>query len=251
LAQGKPKKKGGWIVTGAAAAVLAVLTGFAGGFGTKLADVVSSGNPKLLSHSVEALESRCFGGEFIPQSAVKKVLEEGPGNWEAVEGQPGAAPITQDIVQVSIQGESARKITLTGIKVHASRHSRPAGASFAEACGGPIEGRALEVDLDADPPRVVDSTATTDGLLGVRGPGGERIFGQIRFPWSVSLTDPLLLYLVARTQSCHCEWSAEIPWVSGGERGAIVIDEGHAVTYSAGLPHYGEYDNRWKLYPYR
>jgi hypothetical protein len=182
LAQGKSKKKGGWIVTGAAAAILAVLTGFAGGFGTKLADVVSSGNPKLLSYSVEALESRCFGGEFIPQPAVKKVLEEGPGNWEAVEDQPGAVPVTQDIVQVSIQGESARKITLTGIEVHASRRARPAGASFAEACGGPIEGRALEVDLDADPPKVVDSTSTTDGLLGVRGPGGEHIFGQIRFP---------------------------------------------------------------------
>jgi glycosyltransferase involved in cell wall biosynthesis len=37
----------------------------------------------------------------------------------------------------------------------------------------------------------------------------------ITFPWTVSLTDPLLLYVVAIAEFCACKWSAEIPWVSG------------------------------------
>ncbi len=63
----------------------------------------------------------------------------------------------------------------------------------------------------------------------------------IRFPWTVSLTDPLLLFVVAETKSCYCEWSAHIPWVSGSQRGTILVDErggGFRVVGEGGFDQY-------------
>ncbi|HMI80899.1 MAG TPA: hypothetical protein VK480_03840, partial [Solirubrobacterales bacterium] len=73
----------------------------------------------------------------------------------------------------------------------------------------------------------------------------------IAFPWTVSLTDPLLLYVVASADSCYCIWRAEIPWVSGSERGTIKIDnggEGFAVVGAEGVPHYTLGAGGWELF---
>jgi hypothetical protein len=157
-----------------------------------------------------------------------------------------------DVVEVSVQGESARKITLTGIDFEVSHRERPVGAIFREPCGGPIVGRALEVDLDASPPRIVESSAETNGLLGSRTASGRPLTRQIRFPWTVSLTDPLLLYVIGTTKACYCEWRAEIPWASGSERGSIQIDDqgqAYRVASGDGLRSYTSTGTRWVGYP--
>jgi hypothetical protein len=251
-ARGKPKKRWAWILTAAGAALLAVITAFASGFGSKLADSVSSGDSPLVSYSTELLAGKCRGGEFVPRSSLPAVL--GPGgeyDWEALERQPGAAQANVNPVQVSIQGESARTITLTRVEFHVTRHRRPRGGAFSGQCGDAYRGRALEVDLDSSPPRIVDSNLDEQGVLGSRNLQGERMYRPIRFPWTVSVTDPLLLEILATTDSCYCTWSAAIPWVSGGSRGTIAIDndgDGYTVAGTAGLPIYTPSVNGWRRY---
>ena len=78
-------------------------------------------------------------------------------------------------------------------------------------------------------------------MMEARGSNGERITRPIRFPWTVSLTDPLLLDVIATTSSCYCVWSAEIPWVSGAHRGTIRIDnhgDGYRLVGTNGLTSY-------------
>jgi hypothetical protein len=250
-AEKKAKRRRAWVLSVTGAVLLAAVTAFASGLGSKLADSIGSDQP-LLSYSTELLSSKCRGGEFVPRSALEAVI--GPGSkyaWENLERQPGAAQANVNPVQVSIQGESARTITLTGIEFHVTRKRRPLGASFSGQCGDAFVGRAMEVDLDASPPRVVDSNATEAAALGARGPKGERPYKPIRFPWTVSLTDPLLLELLATTSSCYCTWSAEIPWVSGGSRGTIDVDnegEGYTVVGTEGLPIYAPSVDHWQRY---
>ncbi|HEX6152642.1 MAG TPA: hypothetical protein VFZ19_03880 [Solirubrobacterales bacterium] len=144
---------------------------------------------------------------------------------ELMKLDPAAAAAGRGMVQVAIQGESERKVTLTGIEFQVERSPPPEGAVFDFPCGGSTVGRIIEVDLDPIPPQITASSAEVDGSLGtIRGRPLSR---PIRFPWTVSLTDPLLLYVIAASDRCYCAWTAEIPWVSGSQRGVIsVADEG-------------------------
>jgi hypothetical protein len=112
------------------------------------------------------------------------------------------------------------------------RSPRPDGATFSAPCGGPLTGRGVQVDVEANPPRIISSSKSTDGYVSAGGlPGSDT--APITFPWTVSLTDPLLLYVVASADTCYCVWTAEIPWVSGSEKGTVEIDNegrGYAVV---------------------
>ena len=57
----------------------------------------------------------------------------------------------QSVVLVSIQGESARTITLTGIRFDVKRRAQPAGAVFVNPCGDNINGRSLRQTSTACP----------------------------------------------------------------------------------------------------
>lgn len=243
----------GWLLGAIASVVLAVVTAFVGGFGSRVADRVASSSPPLLSYSASPVSGECTGGTFLPTASMEGVLDEPPpSHWTAIEAEEGAAAPGRDQVEVSIQGESARTVTLTGISFDVKRKPPSQGAIFNAPCGGPLVGRALEVDLDSSPAKVVDSTVEPNGILGSRTADGRPLTKPIRFPWTVSLTDPLLLYVVATTKSCSCTWSAEIPWVSGGKRGTIAIDnggKGFRVVDGGGLPAYTALDGHWQRYP--
>jgi hypothetical protein len=246
----KPKRRRGWVLPAIGAVLLAAITAFASGLGAKLADSVGSDDPQLLSFSAELLPGKCRGGEFVPRSSLPAVLNSASRyDWEILERQPGAAQANVNPVQVAIQGETGRPVTLTRIEFHVTRHRRSPGGAFIGACGDAFTGRSLEVDLDATPPRIVDSNATEDGVLGARRLNGQRPYRPIRFPWTVSVNDPLLLEILATTTSCDCTWIAAIPWVSGGSQGTIVIDndgDGYRVVGTNGLPVYGPSANGWQ-----
>jgi hypothetical protein len=46
------------------------------------------------------------------------------------------------------------------------------------------------------------------------------------FPWTVSLTDPLLIHIVTIAKRCYCVWRAFVTWRSGSKSGRIAIDNG-------------------------
>jgi len=98
-------------------------------------------------------------------------------------------------------------------------------------------GHYIVVDLDSSPPKLIDATSIFSGRI-----------RPIKFPWTVSLTDPLLLYVSAQSQRCFCEWYAEIPWVSGAKRGVIRIgnpSDGFRLTNDHGLPSYVPSEDGW------
>lgn len=205
--------------------ILAAIVAFASGFGSKIADDVGMSSKPLLSYSVEEEHGSCGAPTFLPKGEATEVLRQKvPEHWDSIGGRPQAALAGFDTVMVSIQGESNRTITLTGIEFEVTRHPIPQGGSFALPCGGPGTGRSISVDLDHTPPRILSSNRDPNAMTGSELNGrGEP--SPIHFPWTVSVTDPLLLFVIAETKSCYCEWSARIPWVSGSERGTIDVDE--------------------------
>lgn len=234
--------------------VLAALTAFVVNLVNKGTDkIVSASSSAAVSYSSAPLGSECGVETFLPEPIAQRVLSRlVPYRFTTIEDQPGAAPAGKAIVEVSIQGESARAITIIGISFKVHRRPRPPGTTFTEACGGPLTGRAVEVDLDTSPPRIIGTNAAPEAFLGE----GKEDFNNeplkvrpITFPWKVSLTEPLQLYLIATTTSCYCGWQAELRWVSGAQRGTIPIsNHGHdyLVAGASGVRVYiGEYGEAW------
>lgn len=219
----KRRKK---VLTTVGAVVLAGLTAAATGLGQKAVDVLTTGPPGTpISYSVEEEGTECGSVTYLPNAKVKSTLRHGPPtNWHRFQYQEAAAFASNDVVQVAIQGESARTVTLTGIRFKVVRSTRRDGALFSAPCGGGINARGLVVDVERNPPEVVSSSEELEGSI-ESGGMSESSTSPIIFPWTVSLTDPLLLFVVAKANFCDCMWSAEIPWVSGGQRGAIKIDD--------------------------
>lgn len=238
------------LLAGGAAILLAALTAVASGLGAKAVDYVTAIGQPLLSYSEEEMGWECGSSTYLPEWKVEAVRRQAPPmDWDSFQHQSGAVFAGEDVVQVAIQGESMRKVTLTGIKFRVERRVRKPGATFAAPCGGGLKGRGIYVDVGANPVRTIASSASKEGEVHSGGLAGSPT-PPITFPWTVSLTDPLLLYVVATADSCHCTWSAEIPWVSGGETGVVQIDNGgngYAVVGQQGLPSYTIGPEGWEL----
>ncbi len=244
---GRRHRAGRWLGATLVSVAIAGVTAFAVGVGSKEADKVESAG--TLSSSVTRLGAECGVGTYLPESVAQRVLEKPrPANWGVIEEQPGAAAFSESVAQVSIQGESERTVVLTGVHFTVHREPRPKGSVFEEPCGGPIAGRALVADLDVSPPRIVASSSDPNGLAGSEE-NGHLLTRPIRFPWTVSVTDPLLLYVIARTDSCYCKWTAKLPWVSGGRHGSVTIDDGgkeFAVVGGANLTQHLFLNGHWE-----
>lgn len=242
-------KAGKWVAGAIGTFFLAGVVAFASGLGSKAAEDIGKESHPAISYSVAVKATDCFSGTFLPAKVAETVLREKPPvDWRIIERQAGAVPAGREPVEVAIQGESERKVTLTGIEFHVHPLPRPDGRVVYDPCGGPTIGRSIEVDLDARPPRIIASSAEADGMPTTK-PYPRLDMLPIRFPWTVSLTDPLLLEIIVDTKHCYCGWSADIPWVSGALRGVIHVDD-HGkefiVANSAGLDTFGKYSERWQ-----
>jgi hypothetical protein len=245
----KRRKK---VLAAIGAAFVTVLTTIATGLGQKAVDAVTAGDPgPPVSYSVEEQGAECGSITYLPGGKVGSALRLGPPtDWEAFQHQQGAAFASDDLVQVAIQGESGRTVTLTGIRFDVERAKRHDGALFSAPCGGGINARGLVVDVERNPPKVVSSSEELEGSIESGGTPGSPT-SPITFPWTVSLTDPLLLYVVATADFCDCKWSATIPWVSGDQRGTIQIDdhgEPFRVIGEEALDAYTLGEDGWSMY---
>ncbi len=237
--------------------VLAFLAGLAGALLTAAAAAVGTdlgrgivgltkSEPSLVTSSATEQIFECGTNLFVAEPKASGIVSGGirtPRDWNVFDRQNDAVVVEKSDVEISIQGESERPITLTGIDVEVERKRRPAGAVFSNPCGGPGTGRYLLLDLDRSPPQIAASSDDPEAVVGA--PSG---FRPIRFPWLVSLTDPLLLHIVARTERCYCIWRAFITWKSGSRSGQIAVDndgEGYAVVGRFEVPHYLRGNRGW------
>lgn len=236
------------------AVLITVLGAAVTGLGEALIDGLFPERRPLLSYGLEEMGSECGVSTYLPTDEALETIDRAPPyeleEWARFRHQPGAAFAGRDLVRVSIQGESARKITLTGIEFEVSRRERSDGMTFSAACGDALRGRGLQVDLDSDPPKILSSSKTTEGIV-TAAPSESVDTFPISFPWTVSVTDPLLLYVLATSRSCDCIWKARIPWVSGSKKGSIQIDnggDGYRVVGSDGLAGYTSTGTDWQRY---
>jgi hypothetical protein len=202
--------------------------------------VLVEGQDLVVSASAEEVVVECGTQLFLERDRTDSVLGSAQRqmlDWPVFRQSNGAVPAGVSLVDVSIQGESARKVTLTRIRFIVERRPRPPGAVFLNPCGDSTYGRSLIADLDRDPVVVVRSIGDPKGSTVPDAPE-QRPYRPIRFPWTVSLTDPLQLNVIAITKRCYCRWRAEIPWQSGEKSGVIRIDnrgKGYGVVGKAGL----------------
>lgn len=207
-------------------------------------------DPSPVSYASVEQVHECGTGLFVSGARAASGQIPMAKDWASFRQANRAAVQSPNDVQVSIQGESSRTITLTRIDVAVERRQRPAGAVFSNPCGDAIRGRHLAVDLDKQPPAVVSSSEDPDATVGDVDSFGRSPSKPLRFPWTVSITDPLLLEVVASTKRCYCVWRAEITWRSGGKSGTIDVDndgKGYVVVGSEGTKTFLGGGETWTL----
>jgi hypothetical protein len=64
-------------------------------------------------------------------------------------------------------------------------------------------GRTLVVTLDTRPPSIAQSNVLPEVPVGSVA-NGHALTRPVSFPWTVSLTEPLLLYVIATTRHYYC-----------------------------------------------
>ncbi|MFF3420714.1 helix-turn-helix domain-containing protein [Streptomyces sp. NPDC002698] len=155
----------------------------------------------------------------------------------------------ETIVRVSVQGRSSAAVVLETLHVRVVRHAAPPddGAfvyDTALGCGGGDTPPSFAVSLDAHTPVP----------RAVSGKKGDETLTARRLPYRVSVEDPEVLLVKARTEHCACDWYLDLDWSSQGRTGTIRIDD-HGRPFrtagTAGLPHYSyaESPRRWVRAP--
>jgi hypothetical protein len=119
-------------------------------------------------------------------------------------------------LRISVQGTTEDAVVLQALRViEVTRSDVPAGGLSLRACGGgdmgaPVQERYVEVDLTADPPRVVvvagDAPQPTD------------------FPYAISNAEPEQFDIaVAGDAEGVYEWKLGLDWTSGDREGTMVV----------------------------
>ncbi|MEU9140426.1 helix-turn-helix domain-containing protein [Streptomyces sp. NPDC048404] len=151
----------------------------------------------------------------------------------------------ETIVRVSVRGRSSAAVVLEALHVRVVRRAAPPGdGTFvydtALGCGGGLTPQSFAVSLDAHTPVP----------RAVSGSSGDETLPARRLPYRVSVEDPEVLLVKARTKHCACDWYLDLDWSSQGRTGTIRIDD-HGRPFRtagiAGLPRYSyaESTRRW------
>ena len=116
----------------ASALLVAMVTAIGTGLGSGVLDLFGGGDeePDPISYSASEQIGECGTALFIPAKQVSRARSSPIVDWEALRKAHGGAVAGGSVVQVSIQGESARTVTLTGIDFMVKRRPRPPAQSF-------------------------------------------------------------------------------------------------------------------------
>lgn len=139
-------------------------------------------------------------------------------------------------LRISVRGRGSAAVVLEALHVRVVNRTTPAARrgiaySLYEGCGAVLVPRYFSVNLDMHRPLARSMPGNDpDGPAPALG-----------FPYRVSLQEPEVLLLSARTETCTCDWYLELDWSSQGRTGTVRIDD-HGrpfrTTSIEGLPHY-------------
>ncbi|MFC9953657.1 transcriptional regulator, partial [Streptomyces prasinus] len=122
----------------------------------------------------------------------------------------GAVAADRQRVALTVQGTGDETAVIESLHVRVvGSNTPPAWNAYlgSSGCGGGVETRSFDTDLDAGHPVLVPKA------------------GQRGVPYKVSRSDPEVLYITARADAHDVHWYVELQWSSGGRQGTIRIDD--------------------------
>jgi len=148
----------------------------------------------------------------------------GYGQWSEWSPVSDGIRATPGLVLLTVQGVNTTQVVLNDIRVRTVQKRDPvAGLELSKECGGEGAYRSLVANLDRDPPSVNGEEAGYS-----TPPEGEPEWSikPVRFPYEVSATDAETFAIYAVTEDYDVDWVVEVDWVSAGESGTVVVDNG-------------------------
>ncbi|MFD8214990.1 helix-turn-helix domain-containing protein [Streptomyces sp. NPDC059697] len=154
-----------------------------------------------------------------PQCEGKYLINRPPGEVSPpVMGQDvpgwvkahGAVAADGQRVALTVQGTGDETVVIESMHVRVVNSSTPPAWNAylgSSGCGGGVETRSFDTDLDAGHPTIVPKA------------------GQRGLPYKVSQSDPEVLYITAHASAHDVNWYVELQWSSGGRQGTTRIDD--------------------------
>ncbi|MGW5660085.1 helix-turn-helix domain-containing protein [Streptomyces sp. NPDC003758] len=155
-------------------------------------------------------DPQCEGKYLInrpPSEVSPPVMGQDVPGWVKAHG---AVAADRQRVALTVQGTGDETVVIESIHVRVvSSGPPPAWNAYlgASGCGGGVETRSFDTDLDAGHPTIVPKA------------------GQRGFPYKVSQSDPEVLYITAHATAHDVNWYVELEWSSGGRQGTTRIDD--------------------------
>lgn len=133
----------------------------------------------------------------------------------------GGRPAALGGIVLILRGKSADvPVTLLGLTLEVLERRPPiAGTRVYRPSGEGKMGRYIDFDVDAEPPRIIDSSHDPDYNPTMRQE-------PMQFPYQISTTVTELFLVSVRTAESDVTWRVRIAWSSGVDSGEALIDAG-------------------------
>ncbi|MFG2365988.1 helix-turn-helix domain-containing protein [Streptomyces mirabilis] len=171
-------------------------------------------------------DPQCEGKYLInrpPDEVSPPVMGQDVPGWVKAHG---AIAADRQRVALTVQGTGDETVVIESMHVRVVNSSTPPTWNAylgSSGCGGGVETRSFDTDLDAGHPTIVPKA------------------GQRGLPYKVSQSDPEVLYITAHASAHDVKWWVELQWSSGGRQGTTRIDD-HGIPFrtsgSRGRPVY-------------
>jgi hypothetical protein len=210
-----------WFIGILAAALAAILTGWIVAAPGWVKERVAPSSP--ITFSVQRELDYCL--QYVVPKQIGEISEPPADNeadttaWSKWAISQGGADFLASKVLITIRGTNKSPVTVTGIKIHVvERKPALAGSVVSNGCGGPIDARYAEFDLDNNPPRMSSSSS-----IPVMWGGEEWRATPLKFPYQVTDTQSESLLLIGTTEE-YAAWTASLSWTDGNKSGVEAID---------------------------
>ncbi|WP_372458906.1 helix-turn-helix domain-containing protein [Streptomyces hygroscopicus] len=167
--------------------------------------------------------SQHFLVDAEPEQVGPPASEQNAPRWSAAYG---AVSSGEQRVALTVQGAGKETVVLEALHVRVVTKGAPLAwndYSMGVGCGGGVETKSFDVDLDNGSPTVTVKN------------------GQRDFPYKVSESDPEVFYVTAHTRAHDVRWDLSLDWSSGDRRGTVHIDNNGTpfrTSSAAGRPGY-------------
>ncbi|MFD5394337.1 helix-turn-helix domain-containing protein [Streptomyces sp. NPDC127097] len=141
-----------------------------------------------------------------PEEVGPPAPERDAPRWAAAYG---AASSGEQRVALTVQGTGKETVVLEALHVRVVAKGAPLAwndYSMGVGCGGNVETKSFDIDLDNGSPTVSVKN------------------GQRDFPYKISESDPEVFYVTAHTKAHDVRWDLALDWSSGNRHGTVHID---------------------------